>query len=48
MTHPNKLPFVAVRATVKQGSEIVARAMSSMMARMIAEALNYWTERKKP
>lgn len=36
----NELPFAAVRAFVKQGSKIIARAVSSMMARRIAAALN--------
>lgn len=36
----NYLLFVAVKETVKRGSEVVCRAKSNTYARRIAEALN--------
>lgn len=47
MKSPNHFLFTAVKAFVMRGSEIVARAKSSMMARRIAAALNYHAQRNE-
>lgn len=43
MTDTPKPQFIAVHSTIKRGAEIVARAVSSTMARRIANALNCYT-----
>lgn len=43
---PNHFQFVAVGSTVKRGAQIVCRAPSGKIARLIAEALNSLTRRR--
>lgn len=45
MKHPNQYLVVAIKNIVMRGTEEIARATSSMKARLIAKALNYYEQR---
>lgn len=45
MSQPNQYLYIAKGATVFRGLAFVCKAASSMKARLIAKALNYFTQR---
>lgn len=47
VSQPNQYLYVAIRNIVMRGEKEICRAVSSMKARLIAKALNYFSQRNE-